>query len=586
MQRTATPLILCLILSACAPTGRAPMADAAGQAVPPATPEAPAKVGRSADTLNEPRAEHDTPMVSAPAAVAAPRQRALESLAMKGEAKLMRVMPHPMPSIAPPQPVDRERYQGITTNPVHQVATAPVSTFSIDVDTGSWSNLRRFLNEGRLPPSDAVRVEECINYFPYDDAPPTGNTPFAVHTELAQSPWNPERLLMRVALKGQDIGKQTLPPANLVFLVDVSGSMRSANKLPLLKSSLKLLVQQLRAQDRISLVTYAGASGLALPATSGSDKATILAAIDALNAGGSTAGASGIELAYQTAQAGFVQGGINRILLATDGDFNVGQTNFEQLKARVEQLRATGVQLTTLGFGTGNYNEQLMEQMADAGNGAYAYIDTLMEGHKVLVNEMSSTLVTIAKDVKIQVEFNPAAVSEYRLIGYENRMLRREDFNNDKIDAGEIGAGHSVTALYELTPAGQRGLIDPLRYGSDPRPGAATVARSAELAHVRLRYKRPHASTSQLIEHPVRREATRSISATSDNFRFASAIAGFGQILRGGSYTGQWSVADARALAATALGTDQFGYRGEALRLMDLAAALSPQPPQATAPLE
>ncbi|MEZ5628875.1 MAG: VWA domain-containing protein [Rhodocyclaceae bacterium] len=587
MQRTATPLILCLILSACAPNGRAPIADATGQAAPPpAAPKAVAEPAHTADALNEPRAEHDTPMVSAPAAVAAPRERAMESLAMKGEAKLARVMPHPMPAIAPPQPVDRERYQDITTNPVHQVATAPVSTFSIDVDTGSWSNLRRFLNEGRLPPSDAVRVEECINYFPYDDAPPIGNTPFAVHTELAQSPWNPERLLMRVALKGQDMGKQTLPPANLVFLVDVSGSMRAANKLPLLKSSLKLLVQQLRAQDRISLVTYAGASGLALPATSGSDKATILAAIDALNAGGSTAGASGIELAYQTAQAGFVQGGINRILLATDGDFNVGQTDFEQLKARVEQRRATGVQLTTLGFGTGNYNEQLMEQMADAGNGAYAYIDTLMEGHKVLVNEMSSTLATIAKDVKIQVEFNPAAVSEYRLIGYENRMLRREDFNNDKIDAGEIGAGHSVTALYELTPAGQRGLIDPLRYGSDPRPGAATVARSAELAHVRLRYKQPHASTSQLIEHPVRRDATRPLAATSDSFRFASAIAGFGQILRGGSYTGQWSIADARALAASALGSDQFGYRGEALRLMDLATALSPQPPQATAPLE
>ncbi|KAA3651951.1 MAG: VWA domain-containing protein [Proteobacteria bacterium] len=578
MQRTATPLILCLILSACTPNGRAPIADSTGQAAPPpSAPKALPEPARTADALTEQRAEHDAPMASAPAVAAAPRERAMESLAMKGEAKLMRVMPHPLPSIAPPQPVDRERYQDITTNPVHQVATAPVSTFSIDVDTGSWSNLRRFLNEGRLPPSDAVRVEECINYFPYDDAPPTGNTPFAVHTELAQSPWNPERLLMRVALKGQDMGKQTLPPANLVFLVDVSGSMRSANKLPLLKSSLKLLVQQLRPQDRISLVTYAGASGLALPATPGNEKATILAAIDALNAGGSTAGASGIELAYQTAQAGFVQGGINRILLATDGDFNVGQTNFEQLKSRVEQLRATGVQLTTLGFGTGNTNEQLMEQMADAGNGAYAYIDTLMEGHKVLVNEMSSTLATIAKDVKIQVEFNPAAVSEYRLIGYENRMLRREDFNNDKIDAGEIGAGHSVTALYELTPAGQRGLIDPLRYGSDPRPGAATVARSAELAHVRLRYKQPHASTSQLIEHPVRRDTARPITATSADFRFASAIAGFGQLLRGGTYTGAWTVADARALAAGALGTDRFGYRGEALRLMDLAAALAPQ---------
>ncbi len=585
MRRTATPLILCLILSACSPAGRAPMAGTAGKAAPPPTaPEAVANAGVAA--ADERRAEHDAP-VRVPAAAPPLRQRAMESQARMAEQQPMPLMPHPAPAGVPPPPLlDRERYQGVGTNPVQQVATAPVSTFSIDVDTGSWSNLRRFLNEGRLPPTDAVRVEECINYFPYEDAPPTGRTPFAVHTELAQAPWNPERLLMRVALKGQDLAKQTLPPANLVFLVDVSGSMRASNKLPLLKSSLKLLVQQLRAQDRIALVTYAGAAGVALASTPGSDKARILAAIDALQAGGSTAGASGIELAYQTARAGFVEGGINRILLATDGDFNVGMTDFHQLKRRVEQLRSTGVALSTLGFGTGNFNEELMEQMADAGNGAYAYVDTLMEGHKVLVNEMSSTLATIASDVKIQVEFNPAAVGEYRLIGYENRMLAREDFNNDKVDAGDIGAGHSVTALYELTPAGQRGLIDPLRYGSDPRPGGASVARSAELAHVRLRYKQPGASTSELVEHPVRREATRPIAAASDDFRFAAAIAGFGQILRGGRYTGAWSFADARALAGGALGADRFGYRGEALRLIELAAALSPTSPQATAPLE
>ena len=574
-----TPLSLCLLLGACAGNTSNPADHTRREDARAAQPQ-PAVA---------PPAQHEA-LADSAAPAAATRQRALGKTAAAGvmATQPQRIAPAPA---APPYlaPHERERYGQIDTNPVRQVATAPVSTFSVDVDTGSWSNLRRFLNQGRLPPRDAVRVEECINYFPYDDAPPTGNTPFAVHTELAQAPWNPERLLMRIALKGQDLAKQSLPPANLVFLVDVSGSMRAANKLPLLKSSLKLLVQQLRPQDRIALVTYAGAAGVALPSTAGSDKAAILAAIDALQAGGSTAGASGIELAYQTAQAGFVQGGINRILLATDGDFNVGQTNFEQLKARVEQLRSTGVHLTTLGFGTGNYNEQLMEQMADAGNGAYAYIDTLMEGHKVLVNEMSSTLATIAKDVKIQVEFNPAAVSEYRLIGYENRMLRREDFNNDRIDAGEIGAGHSVTALYELTPAGQRGLIDPLRYGTDPRPATATTARSAELAelaYVRLRYKQPDASTSQRIEHPVRRDTARPLTATSADFRFASAIAGFGQLLRGGTYTGTWTVADARALAASALGADRFGYRGEALRLMDLAAALSPQPPHAAAPLE
>lgn len=581
MRPSATPLILCLVLGACAPAGRTPMTDAsATDAVPPSARQTPATAA-----VGEGRAEQDAP-VRVPAGTPGPH-RAMESKAMPARQEMLRTAPQPAPgSVAPPPRLDRERYQALETNPVQQVATAPVSTFGIDVDTGSWSNLRRFLNEGRLPPVDAVRVEECINYFPYDDAPPSARTPFAVHTEVAQAPWNAERLLMRVALKGQDLAKQTLPPANLVFLVDVSGSMRAANKLPLLKSSLKLLVQQLRAQDRIALVTYAGAAGVALPSTPGSDKARVLAAIDALQAGGSTAGASGIELAYQTARAGFVEGGINRILLATDGDFNVGMTDFHQLKQRVEQLRSTGVALSTLGFGSGNYNEQLMEQMADAGNGAYAYVDTLMEGHKVLVHEMSSTLATIARDVKVQVEFNPAAVSEYRLIGYENRMLRREDFNNDKVDAGDIGAGHSVTALYELTPAGQRGLIDPLRYGSEPRPGAASVPRSAELAHVRLRYKRPEASRSELIEHPVRREAARPVAATSDDFRFAAAIAGFGQILRGGTYTGAWSVADARTLAGGALGADRFGYRGEALRLMELAAALGPTPPHATAPLE
>ena len=487
------------------------------------------------------------------------------------------------PAMVPPPPADRERYQRLDENPVKLAATDPVSTFSIDVDTGAWSNTRRFINEGRLPPADAVRVEEFINYFPYEYQAHQGSHPFSVGTELARAPWNENNLLMRVAIKGQDIAKESLPPANLVFLVDVSGSMGSQDKLPLLKSSLKLLVRQMRAQDRIALVTYAGQAGIVLPSTPGNEQGRIMAAIDNLASGGSTAGASGIELAYRTAREGFIDHGINRILLSTDGDFNVGVTSFDQLKQMVERERKSGVSLSTLGFGTGNYNEQLMEQLADAGDGAYSYVDTLMEGHKVLVNEMTSTLATIARDMKIQVEFNPAVIREYRLIGYENRQLAREDFNNDKVDAGEIGAGHTVTAIYELTPFEAPGLIEPLRYGSDPRPSGD---KSNEMAHVRLRYKAPASDTSTLIERVVERTSARSMAATSDDFRFATAIAGFGQLLRGGKYTGQWQLSDARTLAAGALGADRFGYRGEAVRLIDLASALAPNRPEAQARLE
>lgn len=566
MQRL-TLIAAALLLGACSTQNQ--------QSTPPmAGPSVPAKPAQ----LHEREADIAVADQATPAPLPRPEPVAPAALSriqaagsMSFEAKRM-VHPAPMP-YAPPE--DRERYQALDENPVKAVAEAPVSTFSIDVDTGSWSNMRRFLNEGRLPPMDAVRVEEFINYFPYDYATPTDARPFAVHTEVARSPWHAGNVLMRVALKGKDVAKQHLPPANLVFLVDVSGSMGSPDKLPLLQSSLKLLVQQMRAQDRIALVTYAGQAGVVLPSTPGDQKATILAAIDNLESGGSTAGASGIEMAYRTARAGFMKDGINRILLATDGDFNVGTTDFRQLKQMVERERQTGVSLSTLGFGTGNYNEQLMEQMADAGDGAYSYIDSLMEGHKVLVNEMTSTLATIARDVKIQVEFNPAAVKEYRLIGYENRQLKREDFNNDKVDAGDIGAGHTVTAIYELTPIDGTGLIEPLRYGSNPRPDAA---KANELAHVRLRYKLPGEATSTLIERPVMRTEARDITATSPDFRFATAIAGFGQLLRGGKYTGQWQLADARTLAAGAVGTDRFGYRGEAIRLMDLAAAIAPTP--------
>lgn len=572
------PIALALLLSACAgrPEGRPAHAEGSGPTpVQPATaspaPESPGRVTLADQTA------------AAAAAPKAPREAKLASEAARqavtGEVR--RWAPPPAPQIFPaPEAEARERYQALSDNPVHTTTGEPVSTFSIDVDTGSYANVRRILNAGQLPPVDAVRVEEMVNYFPYDYARPSGPDPFAVHTEVAAAPWSPGHLLLRVALKGEDRAAESLPAANLVFLVDVSGSMNAPDKLPLLKSALKLLVDRLRPQDRIALVTYAGGTTVVLDSTPGSEHARIANAIDALQAGGSTAGASGIELAYRMARQGFIQGGINRILLATDGDFNVGVTDFRQLKGMVEERRRSGVSLSTLGFGTGNYNEQLMEQIADAGDGAYSYIDTLLEAQKVLVGEMSSTLATIARDVKIQVEFNPAQVSEYRLIGYENRILAREDFNNDQVDAGDVGAGHTVTALYELTPAGTPGLIDPLRYGRTA-PRTADAAPAGELAYVKLRYKRPGESASRLIEHPVRRGDTPPLAHSSTEFRFAVAIAGFGQILRGGRYTGHWTLADARALAATGLGNDRFGYRAEALRLMDLASALSTRAPLA-----
>ena len=485
---------------------------------------------------------------------------------------------------------DGERYQASQDNPVRRVAEAPVSTFSVDVDTGSWSNVRRFLNGGNLPRHEAVRVEEMINYFPYDYPRPVDGRPFAVHTAVAAAPWNPDRVLMRVAIKGEDKSIDRLPPANLVFLIDVSGSMAAPNKLALLQSSLKLLTAKLRPQDRISIITYASGTTSPLVAVPGNERARINQVIDSLRASGSTAGASGIELAYQVASQAFISDGINRILLATDGDFNVGITDFNQLKQMVETRRASGISLSALGFGTGNINEHLMEQLADAGDGAYSYIDTLMEGQKVLVTEMSSTLATIARDVKIQVEFNPAAVAEYRLIGYENRMLAREDFNNDKVDAGDVGAGHAVTALYELTPTGKAGAIDPLRYGAaaaDPGQRAAGAAAAAagavdELAHVRIRYKAPGTDRSRLIETPVSAQAAASMTEVDADFRFAAAVAGFGQLLRGGRHTGKWSLSDAHALGASGVGSDRFGYRAEALRLMALAGSLQasamPQP--------
>ncbi|RFF52236.1 VWA domain-containing protein [Xanthomonas campestris] len=481
----------------------------------------------------------------------------------------------PMPPSPPTE--NRETYQTLSDNLIVQAAEQPVSTFSIDVDTGSYSNVRRFLNAGTLPPVDAVRVEELINYFRYDDPAPTDGTPFAVRTELAPTPWNTDTLLLRIGVAGRDVPTAALPAANLVFLVDVSGSMDAPDKLPLLQSSLKLLVRQLRKQDRITLVTYAGSTAVVLPPTSGDQQTRIVEAIDSLQSGGGTAGASGIELAYKAAQQAYLRGGINRILLATDGDFNVGVTDFDQLKGMVAEKRRSGVALSTLGFGTGNYNDTLMEQLADAGDGAYAYIDSALEARKVLTHELGSTLATIARDVKIQVEFNPGTVKEYRLIGYENRALHREDFNNDQVDAGDIGAGHTVTALYEITPAQGAASVDPLRYATTAarRPQPTT---GNELAHVKLRYKLPEAQRSRLLDTVVRANQQQALAATSDAFRFSAAVAGFGQRLRGGSQLHGWDYPQLRALAAGSLGNDRHGYRADFLQLLQQADALSSRP--------
>lgn len=461
----------------------------------------------------------------------------------------------------------REQYQTLADNPIHSVAETPVSTFSADVDTGAYANVRRLLNQGRLPPEGAVRLEEMVNYFPYDYALPSDGSPFGVTTELAASPWNPHTRLLRIGIKASDRAVAQLAPANLVFLVDVSGSMDRREGLPMVKSTLKLLVDQLRDQDRVSLVVYAGESRVVLEPTSGREKAKIRTAIEQLTAGGSTAGASGIELAYQMAQQGFIAKGINRILLATDGDFNVGVSDFDSLKQMAVDKRKTGISLTTLGFGVDNYNEHLMEQLADAGDGNYAYIDNLREARKVLVDQLGSTLTVVAKNVKLQVEFNPAQVSEYRLLGYENRALKREDFSNDKVDAGEIGAGHTVTALYEIVPAGEKGWLEPLRYGKSEK---AVSEKNGEFAMLRVRYQQPEGGKSLLIERPIANQ----VVPASEDLRFAAAVAAFSQQLKDGRYTGDFNLKDTEALARGARGDDRFGLRNEFVQLVELAQSL------------
>lgn len=483
-----------------------------------------------------------------------------------------------------PAPAEsREKYQNLADNPVKLTTQEALSTLSLDVDTGSYSNVRRFLNQGQLPPKDAVRVEELVNYFPYSYPAPVSGHPFSVGTEVTRAPWNPDHLLLRVGVKAVETKVAAMPPANLVFLVDVSGSMSDADKLPLVQASLKMLTEQLRPQDRVAMVVYAGRTAVELESTPGNQKEKIRAAISRLSAGGSTAGEAALRLAYEQARAGYIKGGINRILLATDGDFNVGVSDVEQIKDIVKRERESGISLTTLGFGQGNYQEALMEQIADVGNGNYSYIDSLSEARKVLVEEMSSTFNTVAKDVKVQVEFNPALVSEWRLIGYENRVLREEDFRNDKVDAGDVGAGKSVTALYEITPAGAASLHGERRYGSSPRKEVLTpdMARGSELAFLRVRYKQPRGSASTELSQAINRPDAAALARTpSADLRFASAVASFGQLLRQSPYTGTFSYADVRELAQKAGSHDALGYRQEFLKLVDMADALTPKKPK------
>ena len=471
-----------------------------------------------------------------------------------------------------PEPANREKYAHSEDNPVHRTSEQPVSTFSIDVDTGSYSNVRRMLADGTRPPADAVRAEEFINYFDYGHpAPVSRETPFRVTTELAPAPWNGKRQLLMIGIKGYDVPKAELPPANLVFLIDTSGSMDSPDKLPLVKDSLRQLVKHLRPQDRVSMVVYAGSAGLVLPPTSGAKRDDIIDALDRLEAGGSTNGGDGIRLAYSMAKQAYIRSGVNRVILATDGDFNVGTVDQNALETLVADQRKSGIALTTLGFGQGNYNDELAERLADVGDGNHAYIDTPMEARRVLVQEMGSTLLTIAKDVKIQVEFNPAAVAEYRLIGYENRVLKREDFANDKVDAGDIGAGHEVTALYEITPAGSGAeRLPPLRYSEADTAGKADAR---EVAHLRLRYKRPGEETSRLIETPILR--SQLAAKPGESMRFATAVAAFADALRGGSQIGRWSWADIAAAARQSAGSDRWGQRGEFLGLVEQVRKLT-----------
>lgn len=471
---------------------------------------------------------------------------------------------------------NREGYDNITENPFLKVNDNPLSTFSIDVDGASYSNIRRYINEGQLPPDGAVRIEEMINYFSYNYPQPKGDDPFSINTEYALCPWNTSHQIVSIGLQGKKIPTENLPPANLVFLIDVSGSMQSLNKLPLVQTSMKLLVDQLRPQDKVAIVVYAGNAGLVLPSTKGTQKVTIKNAIDGLQAGGSTAGGAGIQLAYKVAQDNFISKGNNRVILCTDGDFNVGMSSDDELEYMIEDKRESGIFLTVLGYGTGNYQDAKMQKLADKGNGNHAYIDNIKEARKVLINQFGGTMFTIAKDVKLQIEFNPAKVQGYRLIGYENRMLAKEDFNDDKKDAGELGSGHTVTALYEIIPAGVNApelkKVDALKY-QKPQEKPGGFADASEIMTVKFRYKQPAGNKSMLLEKVVAGEPVP-FNRTSSNFHLSAAVAQFGMLLRNSEHKGQGGYRLVNQLLTSSDVDDKEGYKAELISLAQAAAAM------------
>ncbi len=567
MTKIATACALAALIAGCASSqgeeivltgGKATSQD--GNAPPPPPPPtlSTQAVVVTGSRVKAPMYESVAPMI-----VAAPERVVDEATGQTVIDTSYRYFP---PVFVPTQP-SRDQYHGEEVSPVKMVANEPVSTFSVDVDTGAYTNARRFISEGQLPPKGAVRTEEFINYFRYDyDRPADREQPFTVNTDVAVSPWNSDTRIVRIGLAGYELPKQDRPPANLVFLLDVSGSMSSPDKLPLVKTAMRQLAGQLTDKDRISIVVYAGAAGLVLEPTN--DERKIRDVLDQLESGGSTAGGAGIELAYRVAEANRIKGGVNRVILATDGDFNVGTSDRDALIELIEAKRDSGTTLTVLGFGRGNLNDAMMEQVADHGNGNYAYIDSALEARKVLGDEMGATLFTIAKDVKIQVEFNPAVVSQYRLVGYENRFLREEDFDNDAVDAGDIGAGHQVTAIYEVVPAGARGWISERRY--ETRPDERALQLAAEAAHIKLRYKKPGGDVSKLLTYTLPASALRTARAPVGDFAFASAVAAFGQKLRGDPLLAGFDYDRITALA----GSPRDFWRQEFIQLVKTADSL------------